>query len=626
MPPRRAAAAKAAAANKPASKSKKPASTAKPKSKGKRKRDEVSDAEEDGDDNADEDKADDDADAATDGPGPSKKVKKGTAPVDKFSGMDSAFKLDRGGARNVLLKFVVMDLGTHKVYVGKDGEIYDATLNQTNIGNNNNKFYCLQLLHPEKSSATCVLFTRWGRVGENGASQTKGPFPAEVAVKEFQKQFKNKACCHLDARTAKPKEEKYTWIDMQYDDEEDESAKADGGAAKPREKTPDSVLDKPVKDIIDFIFNENYISQHLGSFNYDANKLPLGKLSKDTVANGYSVLKEIAEALENKDSGTDAASGSSGPKRGAAKKKAGNVFVELTNRYYSIIPHAFGRSKPTVIDTQDLLKQEVDLVGTLAELEETSGIMSGHVSKKEHPTDANLHSLELDEIAPVDVETDEFKALEAYCKETYAYGNYGQKMTLENMFRIERRGERQRWLEGGWDDLPNAEDGTSPRLLLFHGSRSSNFGGILKNGLKIAPPEAPHNGYLQRTTSDTLLDMLKLSAGYTYSGLSDNVGLVLLCEVAAKPYLHRIKNTQFAADECKAAKKTLFKTEATDHAEWVDAGKATGNSKIDGVLMPDVSNIQERAKSEPWWSDNMYVAYDVSQVRLRYLLKMKFGS
>lgn len=66
--------------------------------------------------------------------------------------------------------------------------------------------------------------------------------------------------------------------------------------------------------------------------------------------------------------------------------------------------------------------------------------------------------------------------------------------------------------------------------------------------------------------------MLKLSAGYTYSGyvvciviatisviaisLSDNVGLVLLCEVAAKPYLHRIKNTQFAADECKAAKKT----------------------------------------------------------------------
>jgi poly [ADP-ribose] polymerase len=32
------------------------------------------------------------------------------------------------------------------------------------------------------------------------------------------------------------------------------------------------------------------------------------------------------------------------------------------------------------------------------------------------------------------------------------------------------------------------------RKLLWHGSRSSNYGGILSRGLRIAPPEAPVSG------------------------------------------------------------------------------------------------------------------------------------
>ena len=32
--------------------------------------------------------------------------------------------------------------------------------------------------------------------------------------------------------------------------------------------------------------------------------------------------------------------------------------------------------------------------------------------------------------------------------------------------------------------------------LLYHGSRLSNWAGILSQGLKIAPPEAPATGYM----------------------------------------------------------------------------------------------------------------------------------
>ena len=34
------------------------------------------------------------------------------------------------------------------------------------------------------------------------------------------------------------------------------------------------------------------------------------------------------------------------------------------------------------------------------------------------------------------------------------------------------------------------------RKLLFHGSRISNMCGILSQGLRIAPPEAPVTGYM----------------------------------------------------------------------------------------------------------------------------------
>ena len=56
--------------------------------------------------------------------------------------------------------------GTHRVYIGEDGMIYDAALNQTNAGNNNNKFYRIQIL--VSGAGDYKTWTRWGRVGEAG--------------------------------------------------------------------------------------------------------------------------------------------------------------------------------------------------------------------------------------------------------------------------------------------------------------------------------------------------------------------------------------------------------------------------------------------------------------------------
>ena len=41
------------------------------------------------------------------------------------------------------------------------------------------------------------------------------------------------------------------------------------------------------------------IDAHLSSMNYDANKLPLGKLSKNTILQGFSALKQLADVIKD---------------------------------------------------------------------------------------------------------------------------------------------------------------------------------------------------------------------------------------------------------------------------------------------------------------------------------------
>jgi poly [ADP-ribose] polymerase len=87
-------------------------------------------------------------------------------------------------------------------------EDYDCMLNQTNIKQNNNKFYVLQML--EKGSSYYV-WTRWGRVGERGQFKNMGPMGIDKAIKDFEKKFKDKTGNEWGSRANfKPKSGKYT--------------------------------------------------------------------------------------------------------------------------------------------------------------------------------------------------------------------------------------------------------------------------------------------------------------------------------------------------------------------------------------------------------------------------------
>ena len=67
-------------------------------------------------------------------------------------------------------------------------------------------------------------------------------------------------------------------------------------------------------------------------------------------------------------------------------------------------------------------------------------------------------------------------------------------------------------------------------MLLWHGSRLTNYVGILSQGLRIAPPEAPMTGYMFGK-GVYFADMVSKSANYCNTNRRNPTGILMLCEV-----------------------------------------------------------------------------------------------
>ncbi|KAF9456807.1 PARP-domain-containing protein [Collybia nuda] len=486
-------------------------------------------------------------------------------------------------------------------------------LNQTDVSSNQNKnkFYVIQLLHTIGNNAQSSLFTRWGRVGEGGQQQIKGPWPSSTAIAEFKKQFKTKAGVAWEDRVGMvPKKGKYTWLERDFEDDKEEEDKAES-SKKEDIIIPDSALHPEIQELCNLIFSTSIIDAHLSSMNYDAKKLPLGKLAKSTILSGFAALKTLAEVIEKPD--------------GDTAKQYGGVRAaceQLSGAYYSIIPHDFGRQRPIVIGDVNLLKKELELVDALGDMEIASKLIASTVLADDNgnpinPLDANFRSLGLTSMDPIMKGSSEFKALEAYARDTHGATHRNINVSIMNAYRVERASETAAWTEAGHDKIPDGD-----RLLLWHGSRTTNFAGILKQGLRIAPPEAPVTGYMFGK-GVYFADMMSKSANYCYSYLSNDTGVLLLCEVAAKPF-NELTNAEYDADKlCKSLNKMSTKgVGRTQPVLWKDAGEALNNDGLEGCFMPDGPG-QDVSPPGAYLQYNEYIVYDPSQIRLKYLLMVK---
>ncbi|KAK3325101.1 poly-ribose polymerase-like protein [Apodospora peruviana] len=500
---------------------------------------------------------------------------------------------------------------TSAVYIDDSGIVYDASLNQTNASNNNNKFYRIQLL--VDSSGTYRTWTRWGRVGERGQTATVGEGSLDGAMRQFEKKFRDKSGLSWAQRGDNPKPGKYAFVERSYtvdsdeEDDDDEKAVAIRGKKADDWKPPTCTLHPAVQRLMQLIFNQQFFNATMTSLNYDANKLPLGKLSKATITRGFQALKDLSNLL---DDNSLAATKYSVPFATAVE--------QLSNSFYSLVPHAFGRNRPPVISDQQMVKKEVELMESLSDMKDAALIMKMDQVGDDnvHPLDKQYQGLKMEEMTPLDPTSAEFKHLLDYLMNTRG-STHVANYQIEAIFRIERQGEFDRFKQSPYAKTPKN------RRLLWHGSRATNFGGILSQGLRIAPPEAPVNGYMF-DKGIYLADMSSKSAGYCCPHISDRTALLLLCEAELGDPIQELTGASYnAASTAKAnGMISTWGKGQTGPLKWKDAKCV--NPALAGVSMPDTTVAPGDTKvPNAYLQYNEYICYDVAQVCLRYLFRVK---
>ncbi|KXX76020.1 Poly [ADP-ribose] polymerase 2 [Madurella mycetomatis] len=480
---------------------------------------------------------------------------------------------------------------TSTVYIDDSGVIYDASLNQTNASHNNNKFYRIQLL--KDPHGNYITWTRWGRVGERGQTQVAAEGSLSEAMRQFEKKFKDKSGLNWSQRGQAPKPGKYAFVERNYsedsDDEEDGSEDAKGKKKPSDWQPPKCTLHPAIQHLMKLIFNPQYFADAMSSLNYDANKLPLGKLSKATITRGFQALKDLSALIDDPAQATST--------YGMAY---GSAVEHLSNSFYSLIPHAF------------------ELLESLSDMKDAALIMKMEKAGDDdiHPLDKQYQGLKMQEMTPLDPTSGEFTQLQDYLNGSRG-STHGHTYKVEAIFRIERDGEKDRFDSSTFGKM------SQNRRLLWHGSRCTNFGGILSQGLRIAPPEAPVSGYMFGK-GIYLADMSSKSANYCCSYISGGTALLLLCEAELGNPMQELIHASYNAGE-DAKKKGMVSTWGqgrTGPSKWKDAGCV--HPSLSGIMMPDTS-VEPGDTNVPGAGlfYNEYICYDVAQVRLRYLLQVK---
>jgi poly [ADP-ribose] polymerase len=127
------------------------------------------------------------------------------------------------------------------------------------------------------------------------------------------------------------------------------------------------------------------------------------------------------------------------------------------------------------------LKKELELLESLSDMRIAEEIMKDSKKKSAgnvHPLDIQFAALKLEEMTPLSERTKEFKEIKSYLCNTVGSTHAHIKYTVEDIFRIKREGEFDRFNTSAHSKIEN-----SNRRLLWHGSRSTNFGGILSEGV-----------------------------------------------------------------------------------------------------------------------------------------------
>jgi poly [ADP-ribose] polymerase 2/3/4 len=463
---------------------------------------------------------------------------------------------------------------------------YDVMLNQCNITgrNNNNKMYKIQLLQTGANAYS--VWTRWGRVGEPAkTSQARmfGPFETlEIADRTFGSKYKDKTGNKWEDRANfKARSGKYEPVLIDYGANVPDDI--DTVEFKPRIKVDHlpCTLDETTKNLIEVIHNRDMMTDAMQTFDIDVKRMPLGALDQAQVERGIDVLDEIKAAISSKDMGQ---------------------LSSLSSKFYTTIPHAFGRRRPPVIGTEEMLQAKYDMCDILCDIESTSKKLEKQEKvevKTElvpHPVDKAYSNLGA-RLELVDKSSLEFKVVSTYFNETRDSQGLCK---LQDVWRVQRDGEDMRFKSHS--DIEN-------RKLLWHGTRIEVVAAILDGGLRIMP----HSGGRVGKGLYLACEQGK-SAAYT-RGWKGHMACMFLAEAALGNQFEIVNDDPTLCEPPSGFKSVLARgQQAPELYDVLDID-------CKKVAVPQGPPVPTGVQSS--FSQDEYLVYDESQVHLRYVISLE---
>ena len=107
-------------------------------------------------------------------------------------------------------------------------------------------------------------------------------------------------------------------------------------------------------------------------------KMPLGKLSRQQMQEAYPLLTQLQNEVN-----------------GANNK---SVILDLSNRFYTLIPHDFGLKKPPLLNSEEVIRAKTQMVDNLLEIEVAYSLLKQEVGEGEakNPLDVHYEQLKTD--------------------------------------------------------------------------------------------------------------------------------------------------------------------------------------------------------------------------------------
>ncbi len=452
-----------------------------------------------------------------------------------------------------------------------------AVLQVTDIKNNNNKYYGIELHQAKGAKANAFrVFTHYGRTDDletnpnAGAKESRFFDTLAEADKEYASIYKSKTAASKGYKEVALASSKIGSQKARGGSSGDVDAKTlakiegdkDAKAEKPAPKK--SELNPSIQELVKYIYAEatNALTTTVAAkITANGIETPLGVLTIGQIEKGEEVLLEIHQAV--------------------TAKKPKSKLEDLSGEFYSAVPHRIGR-------TRDAIAQAViaDLA-SISQKQETLQLMKDMLAVNgeggsvlfDDQVDQQYKALGA-EVVFVDKNSGEWKEQAEFIIKSQVKS---KNIKVENVYKVKRPGE--------WDTFDGK---VGNERMLFHGSRIQNWVGLLTRGILL--PKIVVSMGVNRT-----------DAGWLGNGI------------------------YFGDASCTSAfyttagkKKTRFMAVAR-----VGLGKMKDYTKITyGLNAPpdgfdSCHGVRNQKGNSSQFEDDEYVVYRQNQQRIEYLIEFK---